>query len=295
MISIIVSTARLGGMDVLFNTIDNQLESTPIKFELVLIDEYYEERRDIIEEILQDEYNFSYQYAPPDKKNDYFDPCHGCNTGLRYAKGELIIYLTDYTWIPGDFLSRHWEVYKNTNYTLTGYQYKYAIPPIRDYETEEQVYFSVFKEEWTHDVGKFFEKWVNPVYVEKKGGKLGEKVNNLYELPGNLFYAAVNESIPMKVMEKLNGWDERYDGGYGACDIDLGVRANNVGHKFLVDPTFYTYKFGQPTAEAKNIPGIKKKKTKEAADNFQFYTQRMQKIVTGEESIETPEGYGAFK
>ena len=334
-VSVIVSTARLGGIDVLANSM--ALQTLPKEdFEIIVIDEWYPKRCKY-----ENLYGLNLRFYPPDFGLDYYDPCNGCNTGLSYATGDLICYLTDFIWVPSNYLEEHLKTFalgnsRKESWSLSAYTVRYPFTVLNTREiyhvesgddstrrsfyiqseaehyvnlmknkgvestgqktcdyTEEDLYFSIFKHDWTEDIANVYFNTVVPQYIETKGGVRNFQVTDeLWTLPAMYFYAALNHSIPRKVLEELNGWDERYDGGYAACDVDIGLRAEYIGHKFMVNPNFYTYKFGSHANTV--VPKKEKKMIRGSEDNLEMLKKKVKDMELGA-SVITPLGYGLDK
>lgn len=100
MISIIVPTCRIGGLDVLFSGLSEQTEKG---FELVLADSVFEWRGKI------EPPPFDFQHIRVDVGFDKNEYCRMVNTAIETAKGDIILFLTDYTWLPERYLESHAE------------------------------------------------------------------------------------------------------------------------------------------------------------------------------------------
>jgi len=96
--------------------------------------------------------------------------------------------------------------------------------------------------------------------------------------------------MPMQTLRDLNGWDERYCGGYGSNDIDLGTRANHIGHRFALNPHVRLKKL--TLSGQAQIPGKMKPKVRTPEDNYRFFQARRQAITEGKENPRVPEGWG---
>lgn len=290
-ISIIYLTARLGSMDMLFGFVAHQ---TFPDFELIIVDHFYEERRQTVE--LMRRHRFpNIKHVSPNLKSDVYANSAGWNCGLRLAEGELAIHIVDFVWLPPDFLERHWNFYKkNPGHSLSVFVDRYKYPPFGDLSHEERCTLSIFQE-W-FDEG-FAERWFVPenlIYQERKGAKPEDLVaGNYYEIPGEKIYL-LGDSIPLRVMKELNGWDMIYNGGYGSNDIDIGVRANLASWKFVLDPSAPTLKKLGDKSIAHLLPTAPTVYTKSPEENYELFLQRIAAIKEGKESVAVPEGRGAW-
>lgn len=88
----------MGGLDVLFEGLSKQRERN---FELVLADGVHRFRERV------PDHQFAVQHVPVEasfEKNEY---CKTVNAGVAAAKGDIVLFLTDYTWIPENYLETH--------------------------------------------------------------------------------------------------------------------------------------------------------------------------------------------
>jgi hypothetical protein len=281
-VSVITTTARYGGFDVLNDCLSRQTMDKR-DFEVIIVDELFEQRRG-----LHKRFDFNCVHAPPDKKVEYYDNGRAFNQALRLASGELICFFIDYMHVDIDYLERHWEFYsQNPGWTSTGFLDRYGFPILRP--DADNGMWSMFATEFDR---KYFSE-NEPVYRERKGGAGIIHPDGRIEMPGEKIYL-IPDSVPMEVAKKLNGLDEIYDNGYGANDIDFAVRANLIGHRFMLDPMMIARKLGTPEI-SKNIPGIKRPKAKTPEDNYKLFQMRMAAIRDGRDGIAVPDGRGAWR
>lgn len=298
-ISVVVNTVSLGGLDMLFNSLAEQVDSPP--FEVVLVDEWYDHRGQLVFERVGDEFftarGFKVKHVPVVKKQPFRDDCNGWNTGLRAAEGELICFLTDYNWVYPAYLEDHWRIYKACpGYSMIGYCDRYPWP--RTATTiygDGDLWWTAFAQEMTPERAAYYFSHVDPVYHERRGNYRGPAVagTQYNELPGNLYYAGLNESIPLAVLKELNGWDERYDGGYASCDVDIGVRANMLGWKFLLNPTV-TCRIGQASTP-RPVKTVVKPQLRTPEENYAMFQHRVAAISAQAEMVRVPVGWGCWE
>lgn len=285
-ISVVVVTARLGGLDVLVNSLRAQEDIVPGDWELILVDDWYDERVGMIA-------GLNVKHLRP-KDNAYLDPCHANNLAYRHAQGELIVFFSDMLWAHPRFLADHWNVYqKYPGYTLSGFLDRCPMPQLKPQIDTENSKWSIFAEEFTKERA-FIHFLDEPEYRERKGGIRGVQFGDFFEMNGEFVYFNV-DSMPLAVLKDLNGLDERYDGGYGICDIDLGWRANRIGWKFIAsDGLAVCKKLGMRGALV-NLPRKPKAETKSVEQLRRFFETKKDLIRCGKETVSVPPGYGAWR
>lgn len=287
-ISVVITTARLGSMDMLAYSFKHQ--TMPMsEWEIILVDLWYEERKELLKVQLPN-LPLRHTAAP---NSEVYDNASGFNAGLVLATGELVIFLVDYVWLPPNFLARHWEVYsKCSGFSLTVFVDRYVPPPIK---TSGSLLWSVFEPEFDYHTAEYFFNAYSPGYKERKGGIVGACVGDgLYEMPPQLVYM-LGDALPLKVLQDLNGWCRAYDGGYGWNDIDLTIRASMLGWRFAVDPLMIIQKLGiSDIAEAVSIPIKRRLRVRTPDDNKVIFEHRMDEIRRGVRTIKNSINEGAW-
>jgi glycosyltransferase involved in cell wall biosynthesis len=284
-VSVVLTTARFGGVDVLKSCMLNQ--TLPLDhYEVIVVDDLYNFRQGALAQR-------PFVHRPRDNPKPYYDNSTGFNEAIRLAQGELVCFMVDYMWVPPDYLQRHWDLYKaHPGWSLTGYLDRHDYPPLKKALSPEME--SVFAEPFDPS---WFER-TEPVYRERKGNA-GQIVfdqgrdSGRVEMPGRKIYL-IPDSVPMDVLRELNGLDEAYDGGYGSNDVDVGWRANYVGHRFELDPTLLAHKMGTK-ANAQLIPGVRRDWLRTPQENEGIFNRRVEEIKAGRESVAVPEGRGAWR
>ncbi|GAH79047.1 unnamed protein product, partial [marine sediment metagenome] len=105
-ITVQTSIWRPGYIDSITQALKDQ---TLTDFELILIDDLWEQRKDVVKEYIGNA--FPFKHIPPRELSPYAMPCAAMNTGLIHAEGELIYLMNDYMYIHPRTLERHWEIY----------------------------------------------------------------------------------------------------------------------------------------------------------------------------------------
>src|ERR1051325_10244212 len=254
-ISLCYTTARIGSFDMIFNSAANQAMDKA-DFEVIVVDDFYDLRAYRVAEAHSRYYSdLNFTHLPPGGAHDYYDNTHGFNTALKAAKGELIAFMIDYTWLDENYLTSHWDFYqKNPGRSQSGFIDRFDFPALDISRLNiAHGWCSIFEKDFNK---AFAKEWFSrePVYRERKGGNWTEYGVNI---PGDRIYL-IGDSIPREVLEALNGLDERYDDGYGVNDIDLGMRANAFGWHFGVNPDCIVKKLGTHDMSQARIPGTYK-------------------------------------
>ncbi len=234
-ISVILPTSRTGGLDNLTfpGLIKQDFDGD---FELILIDGNPDRMW-----LSPPRYNYPIRILP-DKK-PYFKTNRGIanarNTGLTYAKGELIVFIDDYTWIPPDFLQNHWDTYDMLGYCTIGsvvsiHYHEKQITSEKDFKIRH-IDGRNIDHTWTKDHGA----------IDTRTSVL--KAENVKDCIAGWFYCS-NASAPLDKIIQINGFDEEMD---ATCeeDIDLGLRLERVGCKFWFKGNIIAYHMNHGTPE----------------------------------------------
>ena len=119
---------RIGGLDVLMDGLRRQ---THTDFELILVDALFEQRREIFRDHPQP---FRVVHAPP-IQNTFPEVayCHAANTGLAFARGDVVFWISDYTWILPETLRVHAMFHADGRHhgLRSGYQFR-QLPTVRE-------------------------------------------------------------------------------------------------------------------------------------------------------------------
>jgi glycosyltransferase involved in cell wall biosynthesis len=245
-ISIIVPTNRVGGLDLLFDSLKDQ---TYKDFELIISDGIYKYRKDIVAQKANGiKYKHIEPFNNPFPLNSY---CRTVNTGLAYAEGELVLLLSDYSWVYPNWLSKHITLYNSHNNIVISSPHKYlSLPCIHD-----SVFTTYGPVNMLDTADNIFENSeINGMesYVrDLESGKFSEvmwslfqdsfSIENLHEdrnpvcphdiklsMPTGPIDPTVcflkNDLIPLRYLLELNGIDEELDGSHGYQDFDISFR-----------------------------------------------------------------------
>jgi glycosyltransferase involved in cell wall biosynthesis len=252
-ISIMVPTMRVGGLDVLLESLKHQ---TFKDFELVIVDGIYKYRKSLVEKI-KSNYDFPIIHVEPTKNTFPIGCCcNSSNTGIINCSADLLLIITDYTYLPANCVEKHVKFHTDNPQENLGYmcphQYK-LVPELNPnfvtYKNplmDAQLYaadlesgklneflFSTFKEPFSQDPENL------PL------DSMGNADTKLFMTAGpadqNAFNGK-NESLKISAALKINGYDEDLDGTHCWQDnVFSDMLVKKLGFTWIVDPNNKVY------------------------------------------------------
>ena len=227
-ISIILPTNRPQGPMYAINSLLKQ--TLPLEdWELIIVDDYPSDLRQKM--LLEMSYisgleNLRVFKSKPNYWRSNRLIANARNTGLIHARGELVVFLDDFCWVPPRWLEEHWNTYKKTPYTMIGAGKAVKYVPGRYYDLDQLP---------LPDVGDKVEgAFIRNLAQFKVSDTRGP--NSLRDCGGGWFYT-MNASAPLDKIVQINGFDEEYD-LTSEEDIDLGVRLERAGCRFFYRPDY---------------------------------------------------------
>jgi len=212
-ISIILNTKEnlypIRGLDVdIFSLLYGSLkEQTFRDIELITVDHFWKERKD---EIGNYKLPFPYKYIPP--KPTYWDSIPVApqissfrNSGLMFARSKLVMCMDDCIFMENNrTLEQIWWWFEN---------YGMVLRPILDFRHY-------------HNTEHVFDRDPDSQWIENIPDGLMFKELNAHR--GGVF------CYPVELYMQLNGFDERFDGGWGSEDCNWSKRVDMFGVKRFV-------------------------------------------------------------
>lgn len=271
-VSIIVPTHRRGGIDI---TLLGMRDQVFRDFEVILIDHRYEHRhRDVTR--MADEYGIPLIHVPEYRRNGkWCVSLPAYNTGVAVARGRILIFLSDWTYVPPGWLEAHLQHHNAKPTYVTGRSIRY-----RGVEQEAFSEIQTFPQPFNP------QEWANKPYYQITGpGGAGP-------MPTYAWVFMVNDSVPRDVVVALNGFDEIYNRGRGAADSEWGLRLQVAGVRMWYYPDACTFS-PCPRAVYPQMPGPAEGRadgrwTKEDDYNY-FYNKRQHEIQsTGQVRARNP-------
>lgn len=259
-ISVVVITARPGGIDVLLAGFKQQVFRD---FEVVLVDALYEHRRDLVGDLFHTA-KIPVVHTPPRKRIFPFDACpQARNAAIAKVNGELIVWLVDYTYLPPRCLDEHWGVYTHFNKVSSGMgAHMYFTPPELAYDLPWYAPQNMFKPNAETGVTYAYNEEASRAFVaDLESGFYAPYMGSIFKHPftdtngmdedphfmqvdpklhgnfggviGGNFFHAKNESTTTELARKVGGFDESYT-GHLYDDTDFGHRLEHAGAKWTL-------------------------------------------------------------
>lgn len=253
-ISVITIIFRYGYIDTIVESLKTQ---TFKDFELILVDELYEQRKDVVKEYIGS--SFPLKHIPPRASSKFSMAAHAHNDAIMNAEGELLYYLSDYVYAHPDSLKCHWEIYKKygPKVIISGpliYYYPFKTDARRDIYIGINYSGQIVKLRGnSHDPlsvldGEFEPEWPSFLMPDDRiRNACSIPIEfNLWECPGHYllnpsyhkyhWWAGVNDSAPLEALLEVNGFNENLDGEHGGhIDGDISARFMAGGYRYLID------------------------------------------------------------
>lgn len=218
LVSVITITIRPGFWNIMAK---NLSEQTYKNFEWVVVDDYKEDRSEIAKKYAE-KYGITIKYIRGDKVMGTYDRRHGLaranNMGWKQSKGDLLVYLQDFIFMPQNGLEMMVDVNRHHPNAL--------IAPVDQYYYSKDPNRENLEDWWDGDtdiIGQF--SWRN-VRVQYLGIR---PTDNSFDFEMN--YAG----IPRHIMDKLNGFWEFFDDGLGYDNTEIATRALQSGYEIVID------------------------------------------------------------
>jgi hypothetical protein len=255
-ISVIVPSYRIGGIDVLCDSLACQSFAD---FELIVTDAIHARRRSVVAEHAKC-HPFPIKHIAPGGGPELSNYCRSINDAIVHAAGELVVIQTDYTWMPPDCLETHWNAYaasdKRTCFVLDNHCT--ALPPLHPefhgYGPDMELCY-----ESNAEVEAQINAGADAYAADLAAGKLDRFMWSIFaEPPTNETAMALrvtrsdvkqgrpeidyrhcslkNESIPTEAFLAVNGLDERFDGSHLYQDQEFALRVERAGFRWSTTP-----------------------------------------------------------
>eukprot|EP00301_Raphidiophrys_heterophryoidea_P027990 c9931_g1_i1.p1 GENE.c9931_g1_i1~~c9931_g1_i1.p1 ORF type:complete len:442 (-),score=105.22 c9931_g1_i1:40-1365(-) len=263
-ISIIFITKRPGGYDFLLHSLHaqkltgTQYEDTPHSqlYELICVDELAAYRSRRIYEMAR-ELNVPLVAVAPSKPkaaafmNSHFNIYNAVNTGLLFARGEIVTFVMDYSWLPANYIARTLEFYDQPQHKKSFLAYpemffrlmQSSMPPPSAMTDWDSV--TLFPENNTQPLSLQFPARFSRGYsrpADLVTDFLGSQPHGFEKQPRinspqgrDTFWELSFASCPFSALEALNGAEEMWDVGDDSHEANIRLRAEFLGYDLWVD------------------------------------------------------------
>lgn len=248
-ISVIVPTMRVGGIDILLDSLAKQ---TFTDFELVLVDAICERRKDRLLEEARDRFLAVKHVGPNPSPFPVCSFCAMSNCGIAVSSGEVLLFAVDYTRFPADLLERHARFHKADPSGRAGmmgpHRYVHFKPdPLfpgyhqGDIDRYESDVHSGALDRFMLSCGTA-DDLVKPLPHNADGGAVvpfdaDPKLRMPAGQIGPEFFHAKNESVRRQRVLEVDGYDQDLDGAHLYQDSDFSDRLHlKAGVRWMLDP-----------------------------------------------------------
>lgn len=252
MVSVVTCTAKPHpNLNFMVDCLKSQIYSD---FEWVIIDRLLMDRPAGLYEEIRSACEFDVIVKPPlpsiYHEFNLPDISNARNTGILNSSRDIILWYDDNMWIAPDHISKHMKMHGVSDlvYALGLFWPFYDWGGVAEFSEKEP-----FDGEGNFcRVGSFEDNNSNlqhgirpddcraymsfPLDTPTYSFPPYEVVKGSWCYNGNL-------SFPVKLAEKLNGYDQHLDGSFGGEDVNFGVRADNAGAIGLLDRSCCAYDY----------------------------------------------------
>jgi len=241
-ISVVVPTMRMGGFDILVESLKNQ---TFKDFELVVADGVQDRRPTALTGA---DLPFPVTHVQPfGNRFPVASFCRYANTAIAHARGEVLLFIVDYTWLPPEALEVHAAFHRQAapHQALMAPSDYFPTP---DLHPDFPSYDDEATDDYAADVaaGKLddfaWSVFAEPLSADPRGEDVEESTWGGADpklrwdpgpIPGNYFHAK-NASVRRQRMLDINGWNEDLDGTHAFQDTDLADRLVLAGVRWTL-------------------------------------------------------------
>jgi glycosyltransferase involved in cell wall biosynthesis len=278
-ISVIVPTFRVGGVNVL---LDSLTKSTWTDFEVVFVDALDCRREEVLEYARDKFVACRYVSVSPPT----FPTCSFClqsNAGIEAATGEVLLFAVDYSRFPSDLLAKHAAFHKADKTRRAG-----LMGPHRYIGLDLVPGFPRFGRDQIHAYEYAVKSGqLNPYLLsigtptnepakphDADGGAIvPHDADPKLRMPagpiGAEFFHAKNESVRREVVREIGGYDQDLDGAHLYQDSDFADRLTvKGGVKWTLDPSAII-----EIANPRHVFPFAKR-TRDHQENFQIWQRK---------------------
>lgn len=224
-VSVVCNTIRPGIFKVLKETLQAQ---TYKNFELIVVDGRYDERKDLVQEYFKDVDFEVLHIGDPirDKDKFKFGLFHADNAAISVVRGELVVFLQDFIYMPKNGLEKYVNLYiTNPNCIYSGVDTRNQVTKLETIQGEKVDRMIDINEGYDVEIKE--PEFISP---RKWDGKAIRTTQNFYEWELN--YA----SAPRSILQEF-GFQLSWDKGFGYDNTEFALRFLFAGGEIIIDET----------------------------------------------------------
>jgi hypothetical protein len=207
--------------------------------ELIVSDCRYETRPDCFngKPFRREDYDFEIKHVPV-KPNFWLERGMWTgpgtwNKGIVQAEGELLIFIDDCSEYPEpNALNLYWEWHQRGYFASALVLYNKGGEPLYMGEEAKRLIRENQPLPWRSTADNMDRVFNHGERVKDSRWRFVEN-SNYFFFPGQMYYAY--SACSMEAILKVNGWDENLDGDKTLADVDIGLRLEQIGCKFVLD------------------------------------------------------------
>lgn len=240
-LTVILPTWRPGGLDVTLGALAKQ---TFKNFEVIIVDALSRFRSSLVPRNTCLGLKLrSVTHVPPD--NDIFPlSSHSRfrNTAIRRAKGERLVFLSEYAVPPPDFLEKHAALPVDTiglcqwvRTTIRPEALKFKRSSGTSWSEADTVWGVIASAERDENMWSVFKPGVDPAGEVIGRFPSNPHANEQFNTQEYLAHYKA-DSVPTHLARAVNGWDEEFDGRGDYADVDFTLRLLWAGARMYIIP-----------------------------------------------------------
>lgn len=208
-------------------TLQTLARQTMKDFEYIVLDVFWEERKDYFEDHIN--YGLRIKHVPAGKGSIWHDKglcqvCHQFNQGIIHADGELLFFCADSNMLPPWLMESLWKRYQEGWFVSLGFGSDVSYGPT---ELQTTARDNVIETEWYR-----FLDFHGHVHMDHRYNRLFECTNRQWSQISPQWYYGIS-TASLEAMLKVNGFNECFDPDVTLADIDLGYRLAMAGYDKL--------------------------------------------------------------